>query len=912
MTTILKEHALNNVWAEPLQDLQHRVKPSRISPDIGFYSEAKVMWERIPLPDYNSGLKPIGWHVYPIGQLPLSKFALEKMPRLKWCKASDIVYDYNTVVDLYADNGCVIPRNTFYLWMNYDNNLIMAVERNGADLGTVTVTNSYNETFDVPYSLDDFGVTLRFYNNAVTHTNEWLDTAPNPVHPLTDIVVKVTKPSEFANFVARVAALEASYQGVGAGIYYRDGFVVSKPAGYDSSYLGSIFSFQYDETVKDFRFFNINDLPGFQSVLDKNKKKYLLVSNTNNRKLEYYDDNDYFLVYKDDATVRYWGVAIDPYNHTAVRQITHDAWSITEDSVNLLTQQHPKLPPKNTLSIMVKVRNGGMDRGIGLQANRVEELYHLSHAQRLEAMAGVNATVKEWQVAELENSTYIQLMGAQLKDITDEMVEDAYGYNGATFAVAKSLYAVDAKGQITIDGGHNLPWDIKKPIPQATDARRVIFWYDAAGLYLGSSVSNSTVKSINRPIAYPTATRAEVINGDLVTGHGDVGTVADTVKVFDYDYGYYGYRNYVCGIVGGVLDHKWVDVTDTPFCTYITPADGSTPYVEWQYSLLDLAGYYPATRFGSKVNVHNPLFKAATFSGVLEYSINKIYNGNMSLLGPPPGFITVYMDGVSLIENLDYYYRRGGGICVVKTPKTEIDDTRIVIRFHGFMNPKTNKPFAPRDVGFVKNGILSVNQVFNPWHDRDIRITVAGGLKLTSEVQFAEAGSENIGDRYLDGMAYSVEDYQSLVEPFTGKKTIPYKMDSLDIDERVSTYLTGRLPENPPHNQFITPARHELYSPVMAHFIQLMLKGTITDADVVTEMLDEKILERYGWICKQYQEFDPVLVGYNQDYVSVRPHAFISPVEVTANQYAFLERVNRIFLKSDLDLTDAVKIKLKG
>lgn len=55
MTTILKDHALNNIWAAPLQDLQHRVKPSRLSPDIGFYNEAKVMWERIPLPDYNSG-----------------------------------------------------------------------------------------------------------------------------------------------------------------------------------------------------------------------------------------------------------------------------------------------------------------------------------------------------------------------------------------------------------------------------------------------------------------------------------------------------------------------------------------------------------------------------------------------------------------------------------------------------------------------------------------------------------------------------------------------------------------------------------------------------------------------------------------------------------------------------------------
>lgn len=210
-TTILKDHALNNIWAAPLQDLQHRVKPSRISPDIGFYNEAKVMWERIPLPDYNSGVQPKGWHVYPIGQLPMLKFGLEEMPRQKWIPATDVTGVYNVVVDLYADNGCVIPRNNYYLWLNYDNNLIMAVERNGAFLGTVKVTNTYQETFDVPYSLDDNGVTIRFYKNAITHTGVWLDSAPNPVHHLTDVVVKVTKPSEYANFLTRVAAVEASY-----------------------------------------------------------------------------------------------------------------------------------------------------------------------------------------------------------------------------------------------------------------------------------------------------------------------------------------------------------------------------------------------------------------------------------------------------------------------------------------------------------------------------------------------------------------------------------------------------------------------------------------------------------------------------------------------------------------------------
>lgn len=909
-TTILRDHALRNIWAEPLQDHQHRIKPARISPESGFYGEAKVMWERIPLPDYGNGQKPKGFHVYPIGQLPLIKFTLERMVAQRWYSALEIVSEFDTVIDLYADNGCVVPRDNVFLYLNYDNNLIMAVLRNGADLGTIEVRTPYDEVMEIPYSLDDHGVTLRFYNNAIANLLEWEIVADQPEQPLSDVVVKINQPSDFTNFTMMVAAVEAKYPTRGKGIYYHNGFLVSKPKGFDNQYIGSTWSFQYDETVKELRFFNLRDAPGFQSIIDPNKKKYLLLSRSNAGLLDYFDDCDYYLITRNEIDETYRGVAIDPYNHTAIRQVTHDAWALTEDSVNLLTSQHKFFPSREHLTVMVKVRQGGMIRGIGQQVNRVEELYHLSHEQRLEAMAGIDSTMPEWRAANLENSAYIRLMGSKFTEITDELVEDSYGYNGATYAVAKSIYAIDEKRQITIDDGRNIPWDIRKPNPQAQMAKRVLFWYDVDGLYLGNTISNGTFAKVELPVQFPTAHRVEVFNGELVAGVGDVGTWPDLPKVYDYSYGYYGYRNYVCGLVNGGLDHNWIDVTDSPFCKYVIPKDGSTPYVEWQYDLLNQVGYYPATRFGDKINVHTPVFKSDTFSGVLEYSINKIQDSKLSLLGVPPGFFTIYMDGISLIENLDYYYVKGGLIRIVRAPNQSVNDTRFVIRFHGFMNPETRRPFAPRDVGFVKNGILSANRIYNPWHDRDIRITVNGKLRLAKEVQFAEAGSGNAGQLYLDGMAYSVEDYQSLVEPFTGKLSVPYKMESMAIDQRVSDYLTPRLPENDPDYEYIKPARHELYSPIMARFIQLMLLGAISDADAGSELLDETILTRYGYIAKEYQDQDPILVGYDANYVSIRPHPHRHIVEVTANQYALLERVNRIFLKTALDLTRAVKIKL--
>mgnify|MGYP003622146610 FL=1 len=104
MTDILRDHALTHVWAEPLQDRQHRVKPNRVSPSIGFYKEATVMWERIPLPNYGNEIDTRSFHVYPIGQLPPMFFALT-LEKRKWYSAAALVQANNTVIDLIADNG---------------------------------------------------------------------------------------------------------------------------------------------------------------------------------------------------------------------------------------------------------------------------------------------------------------------------------------------------------------------------------------------------------------------------------------------------------------------------------------------------------------------------------------------------------------------------------------------------------------------------------------------------------------------------------------------------------------------------------------------------------------------------------------------------------------------------------------
>lgn len=905
MTEILREHALTHVWAEPLQDRQHRVKPNRVSPRLGFYKEANVMWERIPLPNYGNEMDNRSFHVYPIGQLPPQFFALV-LEKRKWYRADELVQLNNTVIDLIADNGAIIPRSEYYFYVNYDNNFIMAVSRNTTYLGDVTKRTQYDEVLNVNYTLDDAKVTVRFYNNALTHNREWLSNAADPVNILTDHSARITKPADFTSFMGRVANIRANYNGQGGGLFFIDGFLVSEPTTYKDEYSGSLFYFQYDETIKNIRQFDIAKVPGFRSTLDVRKDKYLLVSEQNDGVLEYKDDCDYYVVNRNmDGSYR--GVIIDCFNQTAVRQITHNAWSVSQDSVIYPTIQHHFTSILNDLTILVVVRNGGMRRGIGLQSNRIEDLYHLPYNQIVEALAGVNATVPEWQAANLENSAYMKVVSSPEKLITSALVEDAYGYNATTNAVAKALYPV-VNGKVVIDAGLSLPWDSRNPNGNYSESRRVLFWYDQAGVLLGYTTNNSTNRTLPVPAIYPTAKKVEVITGSLVIGVGEVGTHTDKEVVVDRSHGFFGHRNYVCNIVGNGPDNKWVDVTNGPYATYMPAKDGNAPYIQWNYMLLSAANLYPATRFADTVNIHNVNFSATTFQGVYSYDILRIQDARMGALQVPAGHFDIFMNGEILIADLDYYYVDAGSIIIVRKPKTDVGSTRIIIRFYGYMNPETGKPFKPRDVGFVKNGKLSMNQIFNTTHDRDVRISVGGKLKMRNEVTFAE--DDKIEPLYMDGYPYAVDDYQSLVEPFTGKQTIDFIMQAEKIDNRVSAYLTSRLPEPEPEDQFVTPYRHELYSPIMATLIQLLSTGKITDAMISLDATDSTILEQFGYIKQTYGAYDPAVIGFDENYCYVHPHAHVNPVEVTSKQYAFLERANRIFLRNVIDLTSSVTIKL--
>ena len=214
MSDILIDHAIRNVWAESIQDRQHHIKPSRISPKLGFRKEATVMWERIPLPNYNT-LDTTAYHVYSLGQIPTAIVALNNMAAQTWIRCSDLCVANDMVIDIYADNGCIIPPSVYWLYLNYDGNLIVAIERNTFYIGTETRLTPYNETLVVDYSLDYHDITVRFYSNAIIQSNNWVNAAVRPNQPISIVSKKINSAADLATFLRSVDAVIASYNNTG-------------------------------------------------------------------------------------------------------------------------------------------------------------------------------------------------------------------------------------------------------------------------------------------------------------------------------------------------------------------------------------------------------------------------------------------------------------------------------------------------------------------------------------------------------------------------------------------------------------------------------------------------------------------------------------------------------------------------
>jgi hypothetical protein len=902
MADYLRNHALVNLWCEPIQDYQYTFSPARITAGSGVLRYARVLGEAIPLPDFDTPGVPALFHVYQIGQLPPEIFKFE-LDYETWVDFATLSISTEMVAEGVVQNGCKLAPSDIYIRRNRDKNLIVAVKmRAGYNLGTESY---YDESIGGvntrPVSLNNVALTIRFYSNARVDTLEWERLSPLPTSAIAILSRYIGSEADFVDFTYEKSVIITRYNGQGAGVFYTDGYVCSDPIGWSTVWQGKTLTMVYDATIKRIVRTPLSSLLVFTSILDHTVQKRAVVLPPPYTMIDFHDDADLFLV-KPGTGSEFKGVYFPRKTVSSVRQLTHTAYSVHDTQIQTLIDAHSDLLTGD-VEIMVVVREGGMVRGLYPQASRVDELYKLSLSQIKEAMSLTNTQVPEWQAAQLEASDYNRLMRSSVANITRGLTEGAYGYNAAVKAVADPLC------QTYMDGPRvfiNIPNILNIP-DKATGMGVRSFYYYQEGKLVGYSQDSGLVDEVQLPALYSDADLVECFNA-VISGTDD-GVVFDS-DVSSKELAQYGFRCYACPIVGGVPSEIWEDVTDTAFYTYAPEGDagnGYLPKIDWNNYLLSFANMYPAVKILKTHYVHTATANTLSTDGVIDIVLegDTVWMGGPVTrpLSIPAGAVDVYLDGFLLIPNVDYYlrwprvviYRRSAGLG---------DDSDIVIRAYGPANPQTCQPYEPRDVGYIKQGIASVNARYDIRNDRAFRVSVAGEIKDRDVVRFSEAPG---GLLQTDGRPYMVSDYLIPVENFTDKTLVPYREDSLDLDTRVMTYLNTWLPEVPPLHPHIVTERWEAFSPFCSAIIHAVLSGAISATLFDTPYTDGDI---EGWVTpyKDLLDFDPCVQGFDFAYQVVYPHPYSDVVTLTSKQYAFVEAVIRLYLNQQTDLSYFVDI----
>lgn len=906
MSDALIAHAIKTVWAEPAQDYQYNAGLARLTPNGGAIDSVNVLWHRVYVPKSNGRT---WFHIYQVGQIPPKIFDLALIMD-NWVRCDTLCQSESILIDCYLENGGIIPRNKVWVMQDFSKNFLMAIEHNrNIDYGTdMRIDNYTGAAINKKINLDNTRVIARFYANAHFSNISFRDSAVNPLNPIQFNYATVTDLKSYNQFVADCGNIVSKFHGDGMGLYYQDGFVTNYPRGFEQSMYNKTLGFMWDESFKFEQFFDIKDIPVFTSQLDRNRKKFLLLTDGVYDVIDFYDDVDFYLVKRDSNGFK--GVYISRVKDYAFRMVTHNAYAVDAELLETYVKTHTFLGSLQSCSIYIMVRQGGKISGLINQKNRIEELYRLGNTTAIKnAMVNINSLVPEWNASNLEVSAYTALMRANINQINTELVQEAYGYSSVINVMAPPIHT-------TLSIGHlqqiEVPPGLQIPDNKSGHARRSVFCYDGRGKMVNYFTDASSDLYINIPSEVVGTETVELFNGMI---DDDAGIWVNT-DVLDNDIEQYGFRCYASTMTALEANEDWEDITgQTAFYTY-TPGDNfKDASIVWNWRLLNEAGLIPAVKSNAKIHMYSfTRLLSEERDGCLDLVVKSRIkwgdNYKYRVQKIAPAQVTVFANGQTLIEDIDYYMN-WPNIVIINKDVNITERVEIIVRSYGCgkaVESGVSKPFKPREIGFVKNGRLSVNSRYDIHNDKPVKATVAGSFKRRSQVNFSE---DDVGELNIDGRPYMVEDYILPIENFTiGLKTNEFYEEVTDIEDRVSNYLDQYLPEPKYGLNKIIGSKWVVVSPVLASMFYAIKNGYAIDANTNTNFDNNEVefwLKPFNWLL----EFDPAYKQIDTGFVHIAPHPYDEPVEVTQKQYELIEMVIKLKLNKLVDLTPYIKIKNK-
>lgn len=842
MYNFLLDHAIRNVWCSPYQDDQAMFRLKRITDLYRAENYFSYQGVRTPLPTADEP-----YHVYVIGANSQTRLNLTKKVGV-WESFSSLAVENNLISDFYMLSGLQLARSRCWNYLTAKGDYVIAIQM-------------HDNVVDLDYQT----VYLRVYHNSYFESDH--DTSGD-----TKILVgggQIKSGTEALAYQRDYLAALARPDGHAYAFvngYLVDNFLPNevKP--------GDVIEWVYDASISEVHDIPLQDMQVFMSQLDSTNK-FILHLPKNLDQIQYMDDVDFWLIRKRPENPTRWrGAFYNRNNLNAVRMMTHRDYALHTQYVQDLIIDKPQWEDISNLYIRVHVRKSGYERPLIDEHQRIKELYKLTDDEIVRAMAGVDATVAEWQAASLESSNYTRIMSSFYEDITPQEVVHAYGYN----AIAK----LTGDSPVDVTGG----W---ADVPVGCQKTCTAYEYDSMGLLIGWRVHPGG------EVYYPMSASAVMV--EFISGiAGDDGGIQTSQEEVILD-PMVGYRFYVCPIgPDGQPNNKWMDVT------------GQSEYYEidtnrkvvWN---IDTSAYRGV--------VKNDLYFTTMDWTLEEY--NHMYRLTLThtdadgqILYIPPGRIDVFMNRRGLVENIDYHVNYPE-ILIYNKEFLKDGEQDFVIRGYGFCESDMTREIATQR-GFVVHGMLSINHVYDLRDDKVIRVVVDGRTFQRDVLEFAEDPRQARVANIRNGRPYVIQDAMVPVRGLVNYDTYPLRNASKDVDKRVSDYLTLKLPEVIPDGPSPMQGLYALYSPFLARVLYDLWAGFIQapEPDVPESVVDD-LVQPYIWMLN----FDPCRREY-MDYeeVNIHAHPKWTVLGVTLNQYAFLERLNELYLFNKVDLTPYLEI----
>lgn len=864
MQNILRDYAIRNIWCNPRQDSQFTFKPKRISGIAGVRNRARVVDRIITLPKHNKR-----YHLFQIGQINISLLnVFRDLPDWKvdrWISIDDSINYKHVLTMVYNNQGVMLPGYICYLMYMDERNLILAVE----------------ETSGISVDFRTDALYLRVYQNAFFESNRFLGT------------IKLYSTGKRVNTVPEILALQnqfntySSYSG--KCFAYINGMRVQDITLVNTT-IGDHVYFVYDASVAKTIVFNIKTLPTFISHIDASRRYCLHYSNDGVNNIEFFDDNEMFIL-KDKGAGKYKGIYAYRHQISTVRMVTHRDYSLDVNAVNYWTTQLRDLIDDNTglledYNIELVIRNSGYDRSLVHEHHRLHELYKMNPFNVRYTMLGTVQKLYLWRAEKLEASMYSRLMSSLVTDIDDDRVIEALGYN----AISKLFGDTPVK----------LP--LSEPnraieLPKLMHENATVYEYDQHGnlLEYHYNVSGGEYIARNALTVYFEALRGEATNTPDVQFHSERFTLPVECN----------WRLYRAHITGGILDNLWMDITNSD--------DYEIVNNEIVYTGSDL-GVYLMLRTDKKFlaydthitpvdgNIRFPISEMENRDGVVHHYIMPV----------PAGELDVFLNGKLLVEGIGYNVNFPE-ICIFAKEyfiqPANTTPQHIHVRFKGLCNSDLMWE-KPADIGFIEHGVLSNNNKFDIRDDKVLRITVDGSIKTRDELTFSEGyvGVSTINP--INGKPYMIRDIVVPLKEITDEDTYSFRAKSLLVDKHVGEYMTVMHPQPPRNAPSAITARHQIFSPFICKILYRIINGFIPASVYSANLTDQQVLN----ICQPYEDwlvFDPIheLRAIDEDYVVIHPHAHYSILTISLHAYRFLQAVVRLYAGNKVNLSEFLQIE---